>query len=83
MGYLGPFVLVLESQPVFEKNRKSGPSFLLEILPLFILAFLSAHSWALPAPEPSALIGRRASCLFLTELVPLSRLYKRSEALSD
>ena len=49
MGYLGPFVLVLESQPVFEKNRKSGPSFLLEILTLFILAFLSAHSWALPA----------------------------------
>lgn len=49
MSYLGPFVLVLESQPVFEKNRKSGPSFLLEILILFILAFLSAHSWALPA----------------------------------
>lgn len=74
MGYLGPFVLVLESQPVFEKNRKSGPSFLLEILTLFILAFLSAHSWALPAPEPSALIGRQASCLFRTELVSLSRL---------
>lgn len=57
-GYLGPFGPVLESQPVFEKNRKSGPSFLLEILILFIL---SAHSWALPAAR--ALGFHRATSL--------------------
>ena len=63
MSYLGPFVLVLESQAVFEKNRKSGPSFLLEILILFILAFLSAHSWALPAAR--ALRSHRTTSLMV------------------
>lgn len=59
-GYLGPFGPVLESQPVFEKNRKSGPSLLLEILILFIL---SAHSWALPAAR--ALGSHRATSLMV------------------